>query len=435
MDQFAINHTEINIDALLENHQDGYALARPFYTSTAIFEEEFKHIFSRQWQYVDHINRIPNKGDYFLFDIAGEQIIVIRGEGDDVYAHFNVCRHRGSRICLEAEGSKKRLTCPYHAWSYRIDGSLANARAMSSDFDPADFGLRSCQVRLFEGLIFINLTPEGAGQIPDFDEIANNLRPWLARADLRHTKIIDHKLYPSRVNWKIAVENYFECYHCLIAHPELCKVQLHTLRDAHDIPEREQIFIDHNAAWQKEAEALGHKTGSQLWGAGLPTKENYQSQMHYAERMLIHHDLEGVYAKLEGGSATGATKLLGSYSADDKGQVDWGIMPSVFLYTSCTSTVVFRITPISPLLTEMSQTWLVHEDAVEGIDYDTEKLTWIDEVTMEQDEEIVRNNQAGVNSRYYEPGPLAELEGDIARLHDDYLRLMRWGRATQNSSF
>ena len=95
----------------------------------------------------------------------------------------------------------------------------------------------------------------------------------------------------------------------------------------------------------------------------------------------------------------------------------------------CIRDSIFRITPISPLLTEMSQTWLVHEDAVEGIDYDTKGITWIDEVTMEQDEEIVVNNQAGVNSRYYEPGPLAELEEAILQVHDDYLRLMKYGRA------
>ena len=422
------NVQTIDIDALLNNHQQDYALERPFYTHSAVFEEEFKHIFSRQWQYVDHINRIPNHGDYVLFNIAGEQIIIVRGEGETVHAHFNVCRHRGSRICLEEEGQAKRLTCPYHGWSYRLDGSLAAARAMPNSFDRADHGLRSCQVRLFEGMIFINLTAEGDGPVPDFDEITNNLRPWIERANLRHTKIIDHKLYPSRVNWKIAVENYFECYHCIVSHPELCAVQLHTLRDAHGTPKGRQTFAEHNAIWQAEAEALGHKTGGEQWGWGLPDAENYVTQAHYAERMLIHHDLEGVYETLEGGSATAAKKLLGHYAADDKGQVDWGILPSFFLYTSCTSTVIFRITPINALLTEMSQTWLVHEDAIEGVDYDVRAITWIDEVTMEQDEEIVRNNQAGVNSRYYQPGPLAELEENIVQLHDDYLRLMRHGR-------
>lgn len=429
MIQFANYNNPLDIDQLLNNHQDGYSLEQPFYTSELVFEEEFKHIFSRQWQYADHINRIPNKGDYFLFNLAGEQIIVIRGEGETVHAHFNVCRHRGSRVCLESEGHAKRLTCPYHAWSYRIDGSLANARAMSADFDPAQFSLRSCQVRQFEGLIFVNLTAEDDGDVPDFEQISNNLRPWIERADLRNTKIIEHKLYPSRVNWKIAIENYFECYHCITSHPELCKVQLHTLRDAHGTEKGRDEFEQHNETWQTQAQVLGHKTGSDQWGAELADTENFSAQMHYAERMLIHHDLEAVYAQLPGGSAAGATKLLGTYAADDQGQVDWGIMPSVFLYTSCTSTVIFRITPISPQLTEMSQTWLVHKDTVEGIDYDTEKITWIDEVTMEQDEEIVRNTQAGVSSRVYIPGPYAELEGPIRQVHDDYLRLMRFGRA------
>jgi phenylpropionate dioxygenase-like ring-hydroxylating dioxygenase large terminal subunit len=432
MSQITGQNSQLDIDTLLKNHRIGYSLEQPFYTDHAIFEEEYKHILSRQWQYTDHMNRIPNKGDYFLFNIAGEQIIIIRGEGDTVYAHFNVCRHRGSRVCLEPEGHAKRLVCPYHAWSYQIDGSLANARAMPADFDKADFGLRSCQVRLFGGMIFINLTAEGEGvadgDVPDFDEITANLQPWIERADLRRTKIIEHKLYSSKVNWKIAIENYFECYHCITSHPELCKVQLHTLRDAHGTESARSIFAEHNDDWQERAKAFGHKVGSAQWGANLMEQENYGSQMHYAERMLVHHDLEAAYGQLEGGSAIGSTKLLGSYAADDQGQVDWGIMPSIFLYTSCTSTVIFRITPISPLLTEMSQTWLVHEDAVEGVDYNVEAITWIDEVTMEQDEEIVVNTQAGVSSRVYTPGPYAELEEAIAQVHNDYLRRLRYGR-------
>ncbi len=421
------------VDRLLNEHQEGVSLARPFYNDPTIFEEEFKHIISRQWQYTDHISRIPNKGDFFLFRIVGEEIVIIRGEGDTVYAHHNICRHRGSRVCLEQDGNTKRLTCPYHAWSYRIDGRLANARAMPEHFKPEAHSLLPCQVRIFEGFIFINLSKPNTA-VPNFDTIEQQLKPWLARADLRHTKVAAHELYPSKVNWKIALENYFECYHCVTAHPELCKVQLHTLRDAFEKEETKETFNEQNRAWQEIAKNMGHMTGSMIGNTGLPEAENYNAQSFYAERMLVHNDPDGAYAKLNlDYDKVASSKLLGSYQEDDGGQVDWGILPSAFLYTSCTSTVIMRITPISPTETEMAQTWLVHEDAVEGVDYDLESLTWVDKITMEQDEEIVRNTQAGATSRYYLPGPYAVLEEPILGVHRDYIRSLRYGRLAANS--
>ena len=415
------------IDTLLTNHREGVALDRAFYMDAAIFETEFTHLISRQWQYVDHIGRIPNKGDFFLFRIAGEELIIVRGDGDTVYAHYNVCRHRGSRVCLEQEGQAKRLTCPYHAWSYQLDGSLAHARAMPSDFDPAQFGLKSCQVRLFEGMIFINMA-QSDQPVPDFDETVSGLKKWIGRADLRHTKIVKHETYHSPVNWKIALENYFECYHCVTSHPELCKVQLHTLRDAVATPRATAKFEQHNLEWQQQAQALGHLTGGWRSKMGLTAEEAYLSQVTYAERMLVHHDLDAAYEKAGGIRPKPASKLLGSYVEDDNGQVDWGILPSVFMYTSCSSTVIFRITPINALETEMAQTWLVHEDAVEGVDYDVDQLTWLDEVTQAQDERIVVDTQAGVSSRFYEPGPYAELESEILEVHRNYINVLKFGR-------
>lgn len=414
-----------DIDELLATHRAGYALERAFYTDSGIFEAEFKHIISRQWQYVDHLSRISNKGDFVLFRIAGEEIIVVRGEGDEVYAHFNVCRHRGSRICLEDAGSAKRLTCPYHAWSYRLDGSLAHARAMPPEFDVAEFGLRSCAVRVFAGCIFINMMPDGA---TSFDPIEQALTPWIAQADLRNTKIVFHETYDSQVNWKIALENYFECYHCFTTHPEFCRVQLHTARDGGASTVAIESFNKHNDEWARTAEELGHLHGSFASEPGATPTESYAAQMHYAERMLIHNDPEAAYAKLSEVGELRATKLLGRYAAEDNGQVDWGIMPSFFCYTSCTSTVIYRITPLSPTRCELAQTWLVHKDAIEGVDYDVHNLTWVDRATQNQDEAIVRDTQAGVTSRFYEPGPYAILEEPIMKVYENYIHTMRRGR-------
>ena len=280
------------------------------------------------------------------------------------------------------------------------------------------------------GLIFINLSNDPAST-PSFDKIEADLAPWIARAGLAQSKIVFHEIYPSQVNWKIAVENYFECYHCLTTHPELCRVQLATQRDGLGTEPAIAEFNAHNDAWAEQAKALGHMTGSMWSATEQDAAANYRAQMYYAERMIGHPDLDGGYEKLGMGHLQRPTMLMGDYKVDDNGLLDWGIMPSCFVYTYPTSTVIYRITPISATECELSQTWLVHEDAVEGKDYSVEGVTWVDRQTQFQDEEIVRNTQAGVTSRYYESGPYALLEGPILRVHDDYLRLMRYGRGSE----
>ena len=124
----------LEFNHLLKNYQEGKTLPQDFYTDSNIFSEEMKRIYFKQWLMVDHISRIPNPGDYFVFDAEKESIIVIRGRDNDVRAFYNVCTHRGSRICLDEEGSKKLLVCPYHAWSFSAEGELKAARFMPEDF-------------------------------------------------------------------------------------------------------------------------------------------------------------------------------------------------------------------------------------------------------------------------------------------------------------
>jgi len=126
------------------------------------------------------------------------------------------------------------------------------------------------------------------------------------------------------------------------------------------------------------------------------------------------------------------TKLLGSYNADDEGQVDWGIGPSGFAYTTCTATAILRITPLGPLETDQVVTWLVHEDAKEGIDYDVESLSWLHSATLGQDRKIAEDNQAGMSSSVYVPGPYTKLESQIPEIYSDYIRALKYGRALRS---
>ena len=143
-----MNNSELK--TLIRSQKPNHTLDQKFYTDDDIFELDLKNIFSKQWVFVGHISRIPNHGDYFLFNIGKESIIIIRDNNNSVHAHYNVCRHRGSQICLENEGNSKVLICPYHAWTYNLDGSLKGARLMGKGFNKKD-DLNAVQYYDFNG--------------------------------------------------------------------------------------------------------------------------------------------------------------------------------------------------------------------------------------------------------------------------------------------
>ena len=127
------------------------------YVSKDFMKSEWENIWTKTWLMACSSSDIKNVGDYFNFNIGKESIIVIRGNDSQIRAFYNVCAHRGSRVCLEDEGSKNLLVCPYHAWSYNLDGSIRSARLMNNDFNPKDWKLHSCNVNIFEFLCSIVL--------------------------------------------------------------------------------------------------------------------------------------------------------------------------------------------------------------------------------------------------------------------------------------
>ena len=123
-----VNHHASNgLPALLARQRSGFCLEQPFYTDPEIFEMDMERIFRRYWLYAGHVSQITNPGDYFTFEIGRESLIVVRGQDQRIHALFNVCRHRGSRLCVEGSGHSKRLVCPYHQWVYDTDGALLSA--------------------------------------------------------------------------------------------------------------------------------------------------------------------------------------------------------------------------------------------------------------------------------------------------------------------
>ncbi len=204
------------IEKLVGAQKHHHALSRDFYRDKDIYERDVERIFLHSWLYAGHVSEVPNLGDWFLFNFADESLIVVRSETDTIDALMNVCRHRGSRVQTEKSGCSRRLTCPYHGWTYALDGRLLVAAHMGEDFDKSSISLRKVRLEVFEGMIFINFDENAAS----FDPVRENLIDCLKPYDLSNAKVAHRESYPIEANWKLAVENYSECYHCAPSHPE-----------------------------------------------------------------------------------------------------------------------------------------------------------------------------------------------------------------------
>jgi phenylpropionate dioxygenase-like ring-hydroxylating dioxygenase large terminal subunit len=180
--------------------------------------ERERQIFAGSWQYVGYAGQVRQPGDYFATHAAHVPVVVVRDEEGALRSFLNVCRHRGAEIA-RGSGNRRTLQCPYHAWTYRLDGSLLAAPRSEREgaFVPEEHSLRAVAVETLGPLVFVN--PSGEG--PAFAEVTEGVRESLAEGGidldaLVHRTRIEYEL---EANWKVVIENYLECYHCPTAHP------------------------------------------------------------------------------------------------------------------------------------------------------------------------------------------------------------------------
>lgn len=389
------------VQDLAESYREGFALPRDFYASPEVFEHDIKNYWNRNWIWVGHVSQIPAAGDYFLFEYATESIIVVRDKSDEIHAHINVCRHRGSRVCLEKSGRSSVFSCPYHAWTYDLAGKLRTGREMGADFDRADYGLFSASLKVFQGLIFVCLSDDP----PDIDGTLERLAPLTAPFRTENMKVAHTASYPVPANWKLALENYLECYHCAPAHQEYSRS--HSLKDPASLTDELVGTLQKN---------------SQL--AGLPVVElnetGAEASAHGTDAYYRRYPL---YPGYKTGSKSGSqlAPVLGDLALLDGGATDIMIGPLNSFLAYGDYIVGYRFVPISLQKTNIQVVWMVRQDAEEGVDYSREDLTWLWHVTSQDDERIIRHNQEGVNSHAFVPGPLSEMEWGISAFYHGYM--------------
>jgi len=378
------------IDELIASQKPGHALEQRFYTDPDIYDLEIERIVSRSWIMAGHVSELPNTGDFKVVAIAHESIILVRGSDGEINAFANVCRHRGSLVCLEASGNTKKFSCPYHGWMYGIDGNLMAARSMADGFDKSAHSLNKVAVDTIGGLILVCLGDNPAS----LEKARNDLAEPMAMFGFDNLKLAAYKSYDIDANWKLSIENYAECYHCATAHPEYA--QMHTLT------------VDD----KKRDRVQGHMF-EKMEACGLRNIE-----LDFTDTQVPAGEFGYAYSRtaLFEGYLTGSREgkpvapLLGDLKDYDGGASDFGLGGFSFLLAYSDHVVCYVFTPVDLNNSKCEIYWLVRGDAQEGKDYDVEELTWLWDVTTHADKTIIVNNSKGVHSQFYKPGPFSEME-------------------------
>lgn len=378
-----------NLRSLLASRREGYSLERPFYTDPAFHDLDIDAVFSNEWLFACNVAEIAREGDYITLDIGDTSVVVLRGKHGEVGAFFNTCRHRGSLICTEASGHAKRLVCPYHQWVYELDGTLKSARQMPADFDRGEHGLRPVHVEVICGMVYICI----ADTPPDIARFRAAVTPYIAPHHPERTKVAFSMTIVEDANWKLVIENNRECYHCIGSHPELLATLIEfALPDDPRANRDFQLLMEEKTA---------------LWDSlGLPHQPADGGTEFRCIRLPFHR---GAVSFTSDGRPA-CNKLLGDFTERDLGSVRMFRVPNNWNHFLSDHIIHFRVLPLSATQTALKTTWLVHEDAVEGVDYDLDTLIEVWRATNAQDATLVAHNQRGVNSKAYTPGPYAPSE-------------------------
>jgi Rieske 2Fe-2S family protein len=390
-------------------------LPQPYFVSAEVFEQEVTNIFSKHWLLIGHQSEISDPGDYFLASVpsssdhglTAESLIVTRDQSGEIRGFFNVCRHRGSRLRQDASGHASAIQCPYHAWTYALDGRLVAAPHMDEvqGFDKADYRLKSVDLGIWEGFVFVSLantdalTAASRASLPAGEREKRrgvSLEDWFAPLtgkfshwklpSLRSAKRIDYEV---RANWKLIFENYSECYHCPGVHPMLSKI---SPSDSAENDLTEGPFL---GGFMKIKE-----------GAGLTV-----SGRVCALRIDQEQELAAA-SPSEGGQEQ--KQLVFYYS----------IFPNMLLSLHPEYVMVHQLWPQAPDRTLIVCDWFFHPEAFDRKDFNPNDAIEFWDITNKQDWHVCELSQQGIRSRAYRPGPYSSRESIPAAFDREYLRFM-----------
>ncbi len=383
------------IESLIAERRPGCTLPSRFYSDDTVYRADTEAVWRQGWLFAGHGCEIPKPGDYFTLQVDTDPIVVIRGDDGAIRAFHNVCRHRGSIVCTDDTGHAGRLVCPYHQWAYGLDGRLIACRGMQDDLDKSQLGLSPVHAHDLEGLIFISL----AANPSPFAAAEKSLAPLLRPQGFRRAKVAKAVDYLVKANWKLVWENNRECYHCNLNHPQYIKANFDHYNIDDTLPHiREQMQSAVSRSEQKWADdglTVTHKA------TGMTTFPDAEYNIWWsANRTAL---VDGWVSESMDGQQV--APLMGDYRDPDVGTLRMRALPNFWNHSSCDHGVSTRLLPAGPQQTAIRVYWLVDEKAVEGRDYQLDKVMPFWQLTSEQDWLICERQQTGVNSTAYRPGP------------------------------
>lgn len=378
---------EATVD-MLQSHARTFSLPQPFYNDARLFALDMQEIFEKEWLFAGMSCEIPAKGNFMTLEVGDNPIVIVRGGEGQIHAFYNVCRHRGSRLCTKDKGKVAKLVCPYHQWTYELDGRLLFAGSdMGTDFDLNQFGLKPVSVRIAGGFVFINLSDNP----PAIDDFLVTLEHYLEPYQMDNVKVAVESSIIEQCNWKLVIENNRECYHCNGSHPEL----LNSLMEFDDTEDPRATDKYKELVTRKQTDWNGEQVPWQLKRFG---KRN---------RITRTPLLDGVVSMTMDGKPA-CNKLMGRLTSPDMGSLRILHLPNSWNHFMGDHSIVFRVLPLGPQQTMVTTKWLVHKDAVEGVDYDPENMRRVWDATNDQDRQLAEENQRGINSKAYQPGPYSQ---------------------------
>ena len=404
-----------DLGGLVARRPAGQSLEAPFYVGEEFFGLDIEAVFARHWLFVAAEAELPEPGDYVTVNVGPYSVIVVRDDDEAVQAFHNVCRHRGARILNEERGSVGNIVCGYHRWTYGVDGKLLHAESQAPGFDPSCFGLRSVHVRSVAGLVFICLAEEPPA---DFDEVAERIAPYIEPHNLRQAKVATQIDLVENGNWKLTMENNRECYHCG-GHPELqCSLFPIYGYAEEDIPPVLRPAYERYLKADAEARATYESLG--LPYAAIEELDTRTTGFRIQREPL---DLAGESFTEDGTAA--CRRLLADFPTGRLGRLSLHMQPNAWFHFMADHAITFSVIPLAEDRTLVRTTWLVHPDAVEGVDYDLDTLTRVWTATNDQDAVFVARAQRGVTSPAYLPGPYSPTEYQVEAFVNWYVTRLR----------
>lgn len=378
----------------------GWSMPAVYYTDDAVFAHELDTVFRGAWLFAGHSCELRDTGDYLVFALGTESVIIVRGTDGELRAFHNVCRHRGSRICAPGNGRVRAFTCPYHQWTYGVDGELRAARLMGENFAKADRGLLPVAVRESAGLVFVSL----ADSPSDFDAAGRTIAAQLTPHALDAARVAHRMHYRVGANWKTIVENNRECYHCRGSHPEFLEsnFEFGTHGDPRQSAHYVDVLAESYARWSASGLApddVSFPGGEWFRVARLPLREGFRTETTTGEPAAPPMG--------DVGPEPGSLRIIG--------------LPTMWAHADLDYAMTTRLTPINASVTDVDVTFLV-DAAASDVDVDAEALTQVWTATSEQDWQLCEANYQGVCSRGYRPGPLSPVvENSVQNFHEWYL--------------